>query len=644
MLADRYAVGKRIGAGGMATIIRATDTHMDREVAIKVLHRHLADDPEIRARFKLEARHAASLSHPNVVAVYDQGETDLPYIVMELVDGPSLREVLAGHGPLSPAQMLAVVVPLCQALATAHAQGLVHRDVKPENVLITPDGMPKLADFGIARVMAATSHTATGTLVGSVHYLAPELVGGIEATPASDQYALAVMAFELLTGRKPLPAETPMAIALRHANEDVPPPSRYAPEVPPALDTAIAIATSRDPQQRYASVEAFAAALTAAVPDGPDAVTTTSSDGTVHTMILPPEDLDTMSLSAAALDERTRAEQALEARRAAPPPRRSGPRRRPGRRAGRGAGIAAVVVVVLGLLAGGGWLYWDQVVAPVAAVPGLVGLDRAEAQSVLADRGFTLEIDESAEEYRLEEPAGTIIGQRPSEGTEMRAGGIVRVGVSLGPRTVEMPEFVGRPYDDITAEVEANFFDLAEPAQEHSDTVPVGHVISQDPPPGEPVPQGSDISVVVSLGVRQVAVPAVVGLPEADALAALEAAELAGTIVAEEHSDEFPEAGTVIAQSVPGDSQVDVRSGIELTTSLGPLTIEVPDVVDMSPEDARAELEGLGLVVEEYTEPQQTLGPLTFGQPYRVQYTDPAVGTPVQRGATVTIAYLTPPG
>ena len=208
------------------------------------------------------------------MAVFDQGQSDLPYIVMELVDGPSLRQVLGSHGPLSPQQILAVVPSLAHALQGAHDAGLVHRDIKPENVLITPDGLPKLADFGIARVMAATSHTATGSLVGSVHYMAPELVGGIDATPASDQYALGIMTFELLTGRKPLTGDTPMAIALRHAKESIPPPSRYAPEVPEALDQVVAKATRHDPADRYPSIRSFAAALLAAVPEDAQEVST----------------------------------------------------------------------------------------------------------------------------------------------------------------------------------------------------------------------------------------------------------------------------------------------------------------------------------------------------------------------------------
>src|SRR5688500_4904034 len=215
VVSGRYRVVARLGAGGMATIYRAVDESLERDVAIKVLHPHLADDELLLKRFRAEARSAAGLLHPNIVNVFDQGVADLPFIVMEYVDGPSLRDVLHDRGRLTPREVLAIAEPVCNALARAHAAGLVHRDVKPENVLIAADGTVKVADFGIARAIADTSHTATGTLVGSVHYLAPELMQGATATDRSDQYALGVVIFELLTGRKPLPAETPMAVAMR---------------------------------------------------------------------------------------------------------------------------------------------------------------------------------------------------------------------------------------------------------------------------------------------------------------------------------------------------------------------------------------------------------------------------------------------
>jgi beta-lactam-binding protein with PASTA domain len=641
VLGGRYVLGRRVGAGGMATILRAEDPHMERTVAIKVLHRHLADDPEVRARFAAEARHAASLAHPNVVAVYDQGEADLPYIVMELVDGPSLRQVLVAHGPMDPAQVLAVVAPLCGALQTAHDQGLVHRDVKPENVLVTPDGMPKLADFGIARVMAATSHTATGTLVGSVHYLAPELVGGVEATPASDQYALAVVAWELLTGRKPLPAETPMAIALRHASEDIPPASRYAPEVPPALDAVLARATSRDPGVRYPSMRELAAALHAAVAEDPAPVTAVADDGVVRTLILPPADHETLALAAHALDRQREAAAALERRRAGGRPARQ-PRREPpptGRREGRPLAVVGIGLLVLALVGAGAWLVWDQLIAPVATVPGLVGVDRGAAQEAVRDLDLRLEID--AEEHRLAEPVGQVIGQDPPEGAQLRAGGVVRVVLSLGPRVVEMPDLLGQPYDDVRPLLEADAFDV-DLAREHSDDVPAGAVMGQAPEPGEAVAQGSAVSITVSLGIEQVAVPRMAGLDLPAAEAAAADARLGPVTVVEEWSDEVPEAGVVIRQSLRPGEEVDKGTAVELVVSRGPLTVDTPDVGGLDPEEAAAIIEDLELVVGRVTEPQGTLGPFAFTSVNRVERQVPAAGDPIERGQTVTIYYFTP--
>src|SRR5680860_617418 len=299
LLAGRYRLLRRIGSGGMATIYLATDTSLERAVAIKVLHAHLADDPVLLERFRVEGRHAASLTHPNIVGVFDQGVDDLPYIVMEHVDGPSLRQVLLERGPLTAGEALSVLDPVCRGLARAHTAGVVHRDVKPENVLVAADGTPKVADFGIARAMAATSHTQTGTLIGSVHYMAPELVDGKECSPASDQYAVGILLYELLTGDKPLSADSPMAVALRHAREDIPPPSLAEPSIPPAVDDVVLRATAHDPADRFPDLLAMAEALHRAVPRGaqPVAVSSGLPAGHEGTLIIPSDSVDTTSLS-----------------------------------------------------------------------------------------------------------------------------------------------------------------------------------------------------------------------------------------------------------------------------------------------------------------------------------------------------------
>jgi eukaryotic-like serine/threonine-protein kinase len=300
LLAGRYRLVTRIGAGGMATIYRGRDETLERDVAVKVLHPHLAEDDVLQQRFRTEARHAAALLHPNIVNVFDQGGGSVPYIVMEHVDGPSLRDVLLARGRLSPGETLTVIEAVCAALARAHATGLVHRDIKPENILVAPDGTPKVADFGIARAVAETTLTQTGTLIGSVDYMAPELVTGQEATPASDQYAVGVLLFELLTGRKALTGDTPAAVAARHTRERIPPPSQFVTDAPRALDKVVARATAPDPRKRYADTGELARAAHDAVPGGPrpDAVPPAPDEDREQTLVVPAEAQETIALAA----------------------------------------------------------------------------------------------------------------------------------------------------------------------------------------------------------------------------------------------------------------------------------------------------------------------------------------------------------
>ena len=266
LLQRRYRVAARIASGGMGTVYRGWDERLDRAVAVKVLHPHLAEDADVRDRFRAEARHAARVRHPNVVAVLDQDEhAGTPFIVMELVDGPSLRDVLDHRSRLEPTELLAFLVEACGGLGAVHAVGLVHRDVKPENLLHDASGHVRVADFGIARALDSTRLTPVGTMLGSVQYMAPEVVLGQAATWASDQYSLGIVAFEALTGRTPLPAEVPMAAALRHAREHVPPPSSLRPDVTPAIDHVVTTATAKEPDERYASLDALLDALDAAI-------------------------------------------------------------------------------------------------------------------------------------------------------------------------------------------------------------------------------------------------------------------------------------------------------------------------------------------------------------------------------------------
>src|SRR3954469_24549141 len=254
VLDNRYLIGPRIARGGMASVYEATDLRLDRTVAIKVMHPGLGDDDEFAARFVAEARAAARLSHPNVVAVFDQGNDDgTVFLAMELIPGHTLRDTIGKEAPLSPGRALALLEPVVSALASAHRAGLIHRDVKPENVLIADDGRIKVADFGLAKAVSATTqHTATGVLIGTVSYVAPELVVEGRSDARADVYAVGVILYELLTGKKPHEGETPIQVAYKHVHEDVPPPSRLSPGVPDYVDALVSRATARDREQRPA--------------------------------------------------------------------------------------------------------------------------------------------------------------------------------------------------------------------------------------------------------------------------------------------------------------------------------------------------------------------------------------------------------
>jgi len=630
ILAARYRLEARVGAGGMATIYRARDLTLDRDVAVKVLHAHLVDDAGLRERFRTEARHAAKLLHPNIVNVFDTGDRDgpggLPWIVMEYVDGPSLRDVLRERGSLRPGEALAVVEPLARALARAHAGGVVHRDVKPENVLVAPDGTPKIADFGIARAVAATSHTQTGTLIGSVHYMAPELVSGRPATTATDQYALGVLLYELLTGEQPLDADNAMAIALRHAQEPIPAPSARNPAVPAALDAVVARATAADPGARFASMDDFAAALRAAVPDGPEPVVvhTRGDDGREHTLVIPAAALQTTVVP--------------------PPPPPSPSRRLAPRRALGALGarrrlalpIAAAIVAILGVLA-----LWAFVLAPVIDVPELTGLTLAQARAAAAERG--LEIATEQPRHSREVPKGRIAVQEPGAGGRARRGGAVQVALSLGPRMVAMPKVVGLPRDQALQRLAEHGFEVRVDNGFH-DVAPPGQVAAQKPDPGGEVAEGSKVTLYVSKGIEQVQVPNLDGMDRAEAAEALEQAKLRA-IFTERYSDEVPEEGAVLSQSVPPGQTVDKNTEVTVEVSAGPMTIDVPDLRGMSIEEARAETRRLGLVLHVVEVPRERIGPFRRGRYGYVEEQEPSPGgreRRIRRGETITVYTYSP--
>jgi hypothetical protein len=482
LLDGRYQLGAQLGVGGMATIYRAWDVVLGRDVAVKVLHAHLLGDEEIVERFRLEAGHAAALVHPHIVTVFDQGIDDLPYIVMELVDGPSLRQVLRERGRFSPREALAVLLPVCAALAHAHAAGIVHRDIKPENVLLTPDGSPKVADFGLAHVSTLTRRTTTGTLIGSVHYLAPELIRGREVTPAADQYAVGVLAFELLTARKPLPAETPTAVLTRHAREPIPPPSEFVAGIPVALDRAIRRGTALNPADRFSRIEQFATALRAGVPAARQ-----------------PADVrgdDTLAVPRAPRAAQKRASVAAADN--------------PDQRwvsAGQRSVVPTLLLALL-LLAGfatGLYQLLGQTVPATHVVPSLIGIPEDEARSIV--EGQSLVLVEGPREPSLARPEGTVLSQQPAPGTRLRRGEAVLVVLSAGPRVVPMPRVLSMT--EAQARAVLGRYSFAVTSDESFSNAPKGVVIDQTPAAGTPVREDTEVRLHISRGKPKLSIPGV---------------------------------------------------------------------------------------------------------------------------------------
>jgi len=617
----------------MATIFRARDERLDRDVAVKVLHAHLAEDDDLRDRFRAEARAAAGLLHPNIVNVFDSGTDGLPFIVMEYVDGPSLREVLSARGRLSVREVLTVLEPVCAGLTRAHRAGLVHRDVKPENVLVASDGTVKVADFGIARAVteagaAFGGDTATGTLLASVDYVAPELVRGLDATPASDQYAVGILLYELLTGRVPLPGSEPLEAATRHVREDVPPPGAGVDGIPEALDAVVARATAREPEDRYDDLGALVAALRAAVPEGPEPVVVSAQPGLGSgTLVIPREALHTAMIQGAGRGAPQDADEGWDQ----PPPPQARPRR------GGLLWTLLLIVVLLGL--GGGWLAYDQVLAPLRQVPDLSSATRERATATLADLGLAARFN--PDEASRDVPLGQILRQDPAAGSSVRRGGEVVLTVSSGPTMVAMPSVLTQQQEAAVALLEGPpYFFKVSVAGGYDGTIPANVVRAQLPDPEAQIAEGSEVSLNISQGVEQRTVPDLAGLPREEAEVRLAESGLEGEF-SEETAD--ADAGTVLSQSVPAQTSVDIGTTVGVVLSAGSGTFELPDLVGRPLGEALDALGELGLEAELIERERPSLGPFRGGRVGFVEAQDPNPGSEVAPGDVVRILTLVDP-
>ncbi|RZS66559.1 serine/threonine-protein kinase [Agromyces ramosus] len=623
----RYQVRSRIARGGMATVYLATDLRLERRVAIKIMHGHLADDNTFKTRFVQEARSAARLAHPNVVNVFDQGQdSDMAYLVMEYLPGITLRELLKDYKKLTPEQTVDIMDAVLSGLAAAHKAGIVHRDLKPENVLLADDGRIKLGDFGLAR--AASANTATGqALLGTIAYLSPELVTRGVADARSDIYAVGIMMYEMLTGEQPYVGEAPMAIAYQHANETVPTPSSKNPAVPTELDELVLWATARDPEERPNDARVMLDRLREVEPGIRASRTPLRTQATMviadAAMPIGAATAETSVIGAAAVAPAAPAVALATSdggEDAAALTSTAARRRR------RGYWIFALVLLLTGLAAGTGW-YFGAGPGALATVPETATLLPDNARQVLEAEGFEV-VDGERNDPRV--PAGQVSGTDPAGGQQARRGSAVTMFVSLGPRMLPVPDVIGQPEADARAAL-AEFAVAEASAPQFSGDIAAGSVIAVLGADGNPLgaeyPELGDVTLVVSVG----SVPDVTGLPVAEAEAAITGAGLAVGRAEPEFSDEVP-LDHVIAATPTTDP---VRPGdtIVLTVSKGEDLVEVPNVITgQTIAQAREQLEALGFTVASNV-PSFLEGAVVAS----VQ--SPAPGERLKRGSEVTVNF-----
>ena len=665
---SRYEIVDLVARGGMATVYRAFDRRLDRVVGLKLMHAHLADSPDFVARFRREARAAARLSNPGVVAVYDQGSLDgIAYLVMEYVEGPTLRDLMAA-GPLSVREALGLTAQILRPLGAAHRAGLVHRDIKPENVLLPADGsVAKVADFGLARAVTEATQTTTGNVLGTVAYLAPELITSGTSSPRADLFSVGIIVYELLTGEQPFAADAPIQIAFRNVHEDIPSPSALVPDLPAEVDELVSALTQRDPELRprnadealallrrtaaslpeadllvkrgggtgsvrtqevlAANAEAARAAMSAQSPEEPVAESSRPAPGAgLRTVSLPIGSIGPDAQDAG--DGRTQHLAREELLRADDQATTAVPRKglRPVRR--RTVVIGAAAALLVGGSAGG-WYAWYVLKGPGRSVPvpEIIGQSAEDAQKAVEDAGLTW--GTPSRDFSDTIPEGSVISCRPGPGDGARLKQAVTAVVSRGVEQKKVPDVAGKTQDEATKAITDAGLTVGPITQEYSGTVESGRVVSTDPKAGTSINHSSAVAIAVSRGRQSATVPDVTGMTVDQAKTTLEAAGLKLGTQTQAFSDTVASGQIISTSPAAGAGGAYHGDAVAVTVSKGPETVSVPDVSGKSEEEAKKALEDLGLKVEVN---KRLGGP--FGT---VRSTDPAAGTSVKAGSTVKI-------
>ncbi|MEU8869657.1 Stk1 family PASTA domain-containing Ser/Thr kinase [Streptomyces javensis] len=594
-LDGRYRIEARIAVGGMATVYRAVDTRLDRVLALKVMHQSLASDAAFVERFIREAKSVARLAHANVVAVYDQGADGAHvYLAMEYVSGCTLRDVLRGRGALHPRAALDILEPVLAALGAAHRAGFVHRDMKPENVLIGDDGRVKVADFGLVRAVDTNTSASTGSVLGTVSYLAPEQIEHGTADTRADVYACGVVLYEMLTGAKPHGGSTPAQVLYQHLNEDVPPPSALAPGVAPELDALVASATARAVEARPADAVALLSttrAVRAALTDDqldavPPQAKEDHSAGSENRTAVIPRPAGAVGDQEDQLNHTSRLELPQE------PPRRDGHHRGGGRgRLPRRGIVTIAAAVVLAIALGLG--VWYISVGQFTEVPPVLRKTQAEAEKKLRGAGLDVKV---VNEFSDVIPKGKVIGSKPGPGERVRDTGTVTIRVSQGRPRAEVPNVVGMPLAEAKRKIADQGLTVGKVTGRTSSETAQGSVLSTSPGPDSVRRPETPVSIVVSKG-EPVDVPDVVGDSVDDARSTLEDGGFKVKI-AERRVFSEEDKGSVAEQSPSTDDEAAKGDTVTLTISKGVQMVEVPDVTGMNVDDAKAELEDAGFEVD----------------------------------------------
>jgi serine/threonine-protein kinase len=599
----RYSVLSKIGGGGMADVWLAEDTHLQRRIALKVLHARLAQDREFVMRFQREAESAAGLQHPNIVAVFDRGEWQgTYYIAMQYVEGPTLKQLI--DSGITIEQGVAVIRQVLQAAGYAHRQGIIHRDLKPQNVIVDPEGKAVVTDFGIARA-GVSEITQTGSVMGTPHYLSPEQAQGFEVTAVSDLYSIGVMLYEVLTGRVPFEGESAVAVAMKQVSQMPQRPSSIQPRVSPALDAVVMRALEKDPGQRFQSADAFIAALDQAMrePGG-------AGRGTTSFAALPP-------VVAVPVEG---GEEDPEARR---------------RRRRNWWILAALVAILIGALIG----IFASRSNPTTAVPSVEGRSLQRAEEILEQRGFT--VNQPPNQVHRQVAAGTVLEQDPSPSppgkeaeeecsflTLFCSKPGVTLTISVGPGEAVVPKVNGLDRAEATKKLEAATFEVAT-ENVNSTSVEEGDVVYSEPHAGSPATEGSTVTIFVSAGPKLVKVPVLVDKPRRLAVQEIRARGLVPEVGEEESNSPV---GRVLRQSPSAGQELEPGTTVQIVVSSGRETRKMPGVVGVERRQAVEEVRAAGLtpvVEEEETRNEAKIGLVTRQSPHG--------GTELTPGSEVTL-------